>query len=183
MVSKKLLSLCIVVSTMCAASCMDSVQGGVKEKNKEEKIEIDSSLSAQALYGKGKYYYYDLCEYRRALAYFEKAAIKDHREAQFFVALMYFYGYGCDKDLLKAFKSCRVAAKRGNYNAQSLLSEIRDELLIELAEDCEGSGASLPLEAFLNAYGASGDKAVNVQDKGSKNPNKKQDDTWKRMFS
>ncbi len=159
---KKILLLIIFLSTIGTSFCMKRKRDGSLEKENQL---IELYLNAKELYQTGKNYYYQYKEYEQAFQYFKMAAKKNHREAQFFVAQMSYFGLGCKKDLLQALKYCKIAKKRGNNKSIQLLQDIRDEILIYLLEEIKK-----PIKLILNSKDSEDDEDDDTKKDDNKIP-------------
>ena len=93
-----------------------------------EMYAIDYNVSmAEAYYKMGEEYFWNFDmdsgeyidgDYPEALKWYLKAAELDHADAQFKLAVMYYFGKGVDKNLAESRKWLKFAAENGNANAQ-----------------------------------------------------------------
>jgi TPR repeat protein len=114
------------INCMKRKECASTKSPPAKKQKKQEpkSKQILEKQSDEELYSSGIYYYSKLHEYEEALRYFEASALKNNPKARFFLALMYYKGLGCKKNLSLALKHCNIAKKRGITNASQLLSDI-----------------------------------------------------------
>ena len=67
-----------------------------------------------------QHYFNDVAD---SVVWYRKAALQGHKEAQYYLAISYYYGLGVPKNKAKAAKWHLEAAKQGYANAQFSLAE------------------------------------------------------------
>ena len=65
-------------------------------------------------------------DYKEAFAWFQKAAIQGHPNAQYLLGLMYRYGWGVPVDYAEAKEWMKIAAENGNPDAKKSLEELEN---------------------------------------------------------
>ena len=86
-------------------------------------IEIDSLLTAEQLFSKGKEYF-NKKDYNSAVQYYYKSAHMGYSKAQNNLGTCYENGHGVTKSVAEAVKWYRKAAEQGNEDAKKRLSEL-----------------------------------------------------------
>jgi len=70
-------------------------------------------------------------DYAEAMRWYRKSADKGDPEAQYALGLMYYYGYGVQRDRSQAYDFFQQAAARGNENAKRALECSRKGISID----------------------------------------------------
>jgi len=96
----------------------------LNNKNAAKRLE-ELRNSVEYLYRSGIKYYKEE-NYAKALYYFQKAADKNESNAMCYIGLMHVYGYGVQKDYLKAAEWYEKAVKLGNATAADNLANLKE---------------------------------------------------------
>ncbi len=89
-------------------------------------------------------WYYNQHDFEKSLWYYQMAADAGSKEADLYLAYIYYYGRGTEKDLKKAFELFSRAAKNGSIEAEYHLADMYrkgeyvwadDDKYVELIED------------------------------------------------
>ena len=92
---------------------------------------------ADSQYELGNYYLDGICvnkDYKKALAWFKKAAKQDNSKAQLKYGLMHYWGYGVEQDSEKAFSWIMKSANQGNIAAAAWIKNAIKEPQAKEAE-------------------------------------------------
>lgn len=82
-----------------------------------------SSNNSEVLYTLGCIYFAgDKIDYEKAANFFHKAALRGHKQAQFWTAIVHIYGLGRTTNYTEAIKWLEESAKQGHKKAQIILS-------------------------------------------------------------
>ena len=96
------------------------ISPGVLSTREEPRAELESDLTAEQMYQKGKEYF-DKKQYSEAVPWYRKAAEQGYAEAQYWLGMCYYCGAGVTEDKTQAAAWYRKAAEQGYAEAQSWL--------------------------------------------------------------
>lgn len=86
-------------------------------------------------------------DFKKAMAWFLKAADRGNVDAQYQVGIMYFNGYGVQKDDITALEFFAMALENGNRVAQNyvdLISSQLDNEKVQVFDDCSDQPPPVP---------------------------------------
>lgn len=121
-IGKKMIRILLIFIFISASAIADTCEGNIKDICiKAEKGDVIAQLVLGVAYESGNSVKQD---YKKAIMWYEKAAIQGNANAQYSLGMMYGKGQGTKQDYNKAFKWIKKSADQDFSDAQYTLGLI-----------------------------------------------------------